>query len=120
MIVDHSTDYLCWDNVEQVTLNLARTNPTSITIPVAMNDALDRKTANELGLGLDQQGIRWHIPDIFVNPPVVIDGIQQQLFDVEIIKNDTVADGFGNVYTVIDSHFSEEMRHWTLACVPQR
>lgn len=112
MIQNHSDDYLQWDNTTSCVITLKRkAGNTTVNIAVCDNSAVTRKDAETLGIGVNDGGQSWAIPDKLFRPSG----------ENRVIRKDDLIQETGSsiVYSVIDSTFNGETTIWDVVCVPQ-
>lgn len=114
MQVDHSDDYLAWDNTEILTVTLRRgAGAVTITDVVGLPGMTSAADLDLNGLGADSKSVTWAVPDILVNPT----GTDPRR---ELKKDDVLTSESGKVYRVVSADYRTHARQWDAVTVPDR
>jgi hypothetical protein len=112
MAVDHSTEYICWDDVEAGYVELKNgTRPVILQrISVMMRGPWTRK-ADGSAFQFDGQVIAFSIPNKLLNPNGE---------DRTITRDDVIVDADDKRYNVLYSEASVNGSHWYCATCAER
>lgn len=117
--VDHSDDYLCWDDIVSGSVDLIRASGTeNVNIARMMMGPWTRKIENFGGMNFDGQIVAWSIPDKLLNPTRFSNPGGNEGRTIE--RDDVITGEDGIRWTVIFSEQSVKGSHWNCAAVKER
>ncbi|CAB4144885.1 hypothetical protein UFOVP466_79 [uncultured Caudovirales phage] len=112
MAVDHTTEYLVWDDVEAGSVVLKRNaGNTTVSIGVMLREELTSADGTIEGVGVDAKAIRFVVPNILLNPTALGRVIKRN--DV-IVGADTIS------YQVLSVDKVFAGAEWTCVTTPER